>query len=50
MALADGAHPEVAPGYPHPQELVGLDARAIHDDAAVGMLYDGVPPLQGGQR
>jgi len=50
MRFADRAHSEVAPGYPHPQQLVCLDVRAVHDDPAVGMLYDGVPPLQGGQR
>jgi hypothetical protein len=48
--FADCAHGEVAAGYPNPQEFVGVDIYAIHDDPAVGVLHDGIPALQGGQR
>jgi len=50
MDLADRTHSEVAPGYPHPQQLVGLDVSAIHDHPAVAVLHDCVPPFEGGQR
>jgi len=48
--LGDGADSEVAPGDPDPQELVSVDVCAIHHDPSVGVLDDGVPAFERGQR